>query len=73
MHSCTDFVPWRYHFPVSQRKEAMFKIYFIDYFLYNNSEDMSSACVMQEENEGGGSFSSIMLYFSHLVLLVLCS
>lgn len=47
MPSCTDFVPQRDHFPVSQRKEVIPGISFIgDILLYNNSEDMSLACVM---------------------------
>lgn len=59
---------------MSQSREVMLRFSFIDdSLLCNNSGDMPLACVMEEENEGGGSFCSLMLYFSHLVLLVLCS
>lgn len=44
-----------------------------DILLCNNSVDMPLAFVMEEENEGEGSFCSLMLHFSHLVLPVLCS
>lgn len=52
----------------------MLRFSFIDdILLYNNSVNMPLACVMEEDNEGGGSLCSLMLFFSHLVLLVLCS